>query len=284
MNENDKFALVQNPSSAVEKTVPGAKRMLGLMVSETLAIAQQRQTLAPLLTTKAELEKWYHLGQSYYNGEGVPQDYAEAVKWFRLAAERGHALAQYYFGICCHHARGVPEDYVEAIKWYRKAGAQGVNAHTNLAVCYVWRKGALPTNTEAKTQIGLGDRYTYGNGVPQDCEEGIKYYLKAAGLGDNTGLYNLAFHYSDDSVTQPPHTLQSDYAEAYKWFKIAADTEKDGFGKKFAGREMEILSAKMTAEQIREGERRYREFSSVSPEIEQLRQLVASARAQQTES
>ena len=32
------------------------------------------------------------LGALYYCGQGVPQDYAEAVKWFRLTAERGDAL------------------------------------------------------------------------------------------------------------------------------------------------------------------------------------------------
>ncbi len=31
----------------------------------------------------------YNLGVMYDHGQGVPQDYAEAVKWYRLAAERG---------------------------------------------------------------------------------------------------------------------------------------------------------------------------------------------------
>jgi uncharacterized protein len=36
----------------------------------------------------------YGLGFMYTNGQGVPQDYVEAVKWYRLAAEQGHAVAQ----------------------------------------------------------------------------------------------------------------------------------------------------------------------------------------------
>ena len=35
----------------------------------------------------------------YYNGEGVPQDYQEAVSWFRLAAEQGDASAQFNLGV-----------------------------------------------------------------------------------------------------------------------------------------------------------------------------------------
>ena len=44
----------------------------------------------------------------YRNGEGVPQDYAEAVKWFRLAAEQGHACAQTLLGAIYHNGSALP--------------------------------------------------------------------------------------------------------------------------------------------------------------------------------
>ena len=62
----------------------------------------------------------------YRNGEGVPQDYAEAVKWYRLAAEQGDADAQYNLGLMYDNGNGVPQDYKEAVKWYRLAAEQGV--------------------------------------------------------------------------------------------------------------------------------------------------------------
>ena len=34
------------------------------------------------------------IGNMYYDGQGVPQDYKEAVKWYTLAAEQGDATAQ----------------------------------------------------------------------------------------------------------------------------------------------------------------------------------------------
>ncbi len=40
-------------------------------------------------------EEQFELGMIYYNGEGVPRDDAEALKWFREAAEQGHAEAQF---------------------------------------------------------------------------------------------------------------------------------------------------------------------------------------------
>ena len=41
----------------------------------------------------------YNLGFMYDNGRGVTQDYAEALKWYRLAAEQGLADAQTWLGL-----------------------------------------------------------------------------------------------------------------------------------------------------------------------------------------
>ena len=50
----------------------------------------------------------------YDNGRGVLQDYKEAVKWYRLAAEQGNANAQYNLGVMYDNGEGVPQDYKEA--------------------------------------------------------------------------------------------------------------------------------------------------------------------------
>ncbi len=57
----------------------------------------------------------------YTNGEGVTQDYQKALKWYRLAAEQGHADAQNNLGVMYSYGDGVPQDYQEALKtdcWY----------------------------------------------------------------------------------------------------------------------------------------------------------------------
>ncbi len=41
----------------------------------------------------------YNLGMMYKNGEGVPKDYKEALKWYRLAAEQGFLIAPYNHGL-----------------------------------------------------------------------------------------------------------------------------------------------------------------------------------------
>ena len=91
----------------------------------------------------------FTLGRMYAIGEGVPQDAAEAVRWFRLAAEQSYAPAQYILGFIHDTGEGVPEDAAEAVRWFRLAAEQGI----------------------ARAQFNLGDMYANGKGVPQDNVE-----------------------------------------------------------------------------------------------------------------
>jgi hypothetical protein len=58
----------------------------------------------------AQLESCFLTGERYYSGKGVPQDFAEAVKWYRKAAEQDNATAQYTLGVCYDNGRGVAKD------------------------------------------------------------------------------------------------------------------------------------------------------------------------------
>ena len=48
----------------------------------------------------------------------MAQDDAEAVKWFRLAAEQGFATGQFHLGLMYENGRGVAQDDAEAVKWF----------------------------------------------------------------------------------------------------------------------------------------------------------------------
>ncbi len=65
------------------------------------------------------------LGEAYADGLGVPQDYGQAVAWYRKAADQGDADAQFNLGAMYAYGRGVPQNRDQAITWYRKAGDQG---------------------------------------------------------------------------------------------------------------------------------------------------------------
>ena len=63
----------------------------------------------------------FNLGVMYDNGRGVLKDDAEAVRWYRLAAEQGQAQAQYGLGRMYAFGRGVLKDDAEAMRWFRLA-------------------------------------------------------------------------------------------------------------------------------------------------------------------
>jgi TPR repeat protein len=65
---------------------------------------------------KGDANAQYHLGDCYYNEQGVPQDFNEAVKWYRKAAEQGHAAAQHTLGHCYKNGEYVDKDEIEAMK------------------------------------------------------------------------------------------------------------------------------------------------------------------------
>ena len=137
------------------------------------------------------------LGYMYYNGEGVKEDKAEAMKWYRKAAEQGFALAQdnlgdmywymYYFG------NGVNEDKAEAVKWYRKAAEQGY----------------------AGAQSSLGMKYSHGEGVEEDKAEAVKWFRKAAEQGHAKAQFGLGIAYYYGSG------VKQDYKTAYMWYCLA---------------------------------------------------------------
>jgi uncharacterized protein len=108
------------------------------------------------------------LGIMYDEGLGVPQNYAEAAKWYRLAAERGHALAQYNLGFMYSHGKGVPQDYAEALKWLRLSAAQG----------------------DAGAQNDLGFMYSKGHGVLQDFVRAHMWFNLAGAAGDSDAAKN----------------------------------------------------------------------------------------------
>jgi TPR repeat protein len=61
----------------------------------------------------------------YADGQGVPQDYAQAMMWYRTAADKGDAKSQWSLARMYAIGEGVPQDYEQALMWQRKAADQG---------------------------------------------------------------------------------------------------------------------------------------------------------------
>ena len=186
------------------------------------------------LRTKAEADDpvaQFELAWAYEQGEGVEQSYEEAEKWYRKAADQGHANAQYNLGVFYERGRGVVQSYEEAVKWYRKAADQGyADAQYNLGRCYCRGEGVEQSYEEAvkwfrraadqgdaDAQCYLGVCYFRGDGVSRSYEEAIKLYRKAAEQGNVVAQWNLGVsHEYGRGVPQ-------DWEEAAVWYERAAE-------------------------------------------------------------
>ena len=82
-------------------------------------------TLLRPLAEKGNSEAQYKLGVMYDEGKGVPQNYKEASKWYRLSAEQGKPGAQYNLGVMYAQGQGVSQDNVRSHMWLSLAAAQG---------------------------------------------------------------------------------------------------------------------------------------------------------------
>ena len=109
-----------------------------------------------------------YLKSDHFNGGGsVPQNYTEAVKWLRKAADQGTAdqgvaEAHYALGSMYETGRGVRQNYAEAARWHRKAAEQG----------------------HAQAQIHLGRLYETGLGIPQNYVQAHMWFNLAASRFD----------------------------------------------------------------------------------------------------
>jgi len=176
----------------------------------------------------------------YSNGEGVPKDAGEALKWYRKAAEHDHASAQHKLGVMYAKGDGVPKDAGEALKWFRKAAEQGVaSAQFNLGLMYATGQGVEKDYVEAikwfrraadqgnaRAQNGLGTVYRNGWGVANDHVEAVKWYRKAAEQDYASAQFNLGSMYGTGQG------VAKDYVEAIKWYRKAA--EQDDAGAQFS--------------------------------------------------
>jgi TPR repeat protein len=115
------------------------------------------------------IEAQHNLGNMYRNGEGVQQDFKQAVAWYRKAAEQGTAEAQHALGSMYYKGKGVQQDFKQAAAWYRKAAEQG----------------------DAAAQYNLGYMYRNGQGVQQDPKQAAAWYRKAADQGHTMAYLGL---------------------------------------------------------------------------------------------
>ena len=143
---------------------------------------------------KGDASAQYKLGEMYDLGKGVPQDFRQAVKWYRLSAQQGNASAQFALAEMYKNGDGVEKDLGEAVRWYRRAadqgnaGAQlllgvlyesGVGVSTDLTEAATWYRRSADQG-DARAQLLLGNLYQLGQGVPRSTVVAYALYSVSA--------------------------------------------------------------------------------------------------------
>lgn len=173
MGEKDEVQAVKWWTKAADQGVTEAQRRLAYAYfNGSGGLTENNSKAMELLiatATKGNVWSQYDLGEIYLGEsaiDDIPQNYKEAVKWFKLSADQGNTFAQGYMGDCYYKGLGVEKNYSEAVKWYRKAA------------------------TDAEFPIGSAMRqlsicYRYGRGVPQDEAIANEWSKKAAEKGND---------------------------------------------------------------------------------------------------
>ena len=156
------------------------------------------------------------LGQMFFEGLGVLQDYKVAKMWFEKSASNNISMAQNNLGLMYEQGKGVAQDQEEAVKWFRQAAEQGI----------------------IQAQFNLGLMYEQGKGVAQDLQKAAIWYQKAAVQGDKNAQFNLGAFYFDEGGD-----LNLMYS--YMWFKISLEN-----GVNIAKENVDFLKTKMSSSHL----------------------------------
>ncbi|MCX7206484.1 MAG: tetratricopeptide repeat protein [Proteobacteria bacterium] len=171
------------------------------------------------LAKQGDAQAQFNLGVIYDKGQGVLQDYVQAIAWYRKAAEQGHVDAQRTMGFQYFMGQGVPPDYAQAFNWYRKAAEQG----------------------DAAAQGSIGLMFAEGIGVAKDDAQALSWLRKGAEQGDNFAQFSLGMRYVEGKG------VQQNWVVAFALFNIAnLDAIPNGYKQKSLA--MKALSRKTYGE------------------------------------
>jgi len=105
----------------------------------------------------------YEMALRYADGEGVPQNYRDAMAWFAKAAANDNDKAQWKLGLGYLKGIGVPHDERKAAVWFKRAANHG----------------------NIRAQSALSDLYLSGRGVPRDYVRAYTWASIATGSRGN---------------------------------------------------------------------------------------------------
>ena len=171
----------------------------------------------------------FYIALMYENGQGLPQNFPQAMTLYRRSADTGYAPAQCNLGVMYETEAGTDRSYKDAALWYRKAAEQG----------------------NAAAQFNLGVMYYIGRGsdVPRSYKEAASWHLKAAEQGYAFAQNSLGKMYENGQG------LQVSLMQAYMWYSLASEA-----GNEQARTNIQLLEVRMERDMIEQARALAREW------------------------
>lgn len=153
--------------------------------------------------TAGDIEAMLDLGGIFLKGEKVDVNYAEALKWFELAAAKGSVRAKTYCGIILvSGGHGVEQAEQRGVTMIEQAAQHNDQlGQCSLGQYYLgiqqynlgvpWLEKAAEQGMLAAQMI-LGDYYG-GSLTPRDLDKSLQWYRRAAGQDYVPAMNNLAY-------------------------------------------------------------------------------------------
>lgn len=212
----DQFILAQDyefgaggvPRDQVEALVWYKAAQANGHVPANRKVAKLLEALAktPSVLGRAE----YRIGSMFRESTRVQPDQREAITWFKRAAKRGHAGAQFELGQLFEQE----SDFVAAYAWYNTSAKQGdKEAKSRLRGIEERLSGAELD----QARLTLGQMYRSGTEVPDDETEALFWYrgLAKKGVPEAVFVMGEIYHYGEG--------VPINVRAAIRWYRRAAE-------------------------------------------------------------
>ena len=162
----------------------------------------------------------YIIGNMFYNNSynGVARNWAEAVQWYRHAAEQGDSNSMRMLGwILSEGKDGVPQDKEEAIHWYQIASEKG-DKIASFLLADMFEKKTMQFYHLAAEQGDIESQFKLAKLLLNDqkIEEAKKWFKIAAEKGNVDAQYYLGDKYYKGDI------FEKNDSEADVWYRRAA--------------------------------------------------------------
>lgn len=179
-----------------------------------------------------DIDAPWSLGEMYFMGQGVSQDYIKAKKYYKKSIKRGSYRAKNSLGYMYLMGRGAKRNYNKALALFESSSKHGYfTATNNLAFMYQWGYGVVQDYEKARTMYesvaenvptaicNLGFMYLKGQGIPVSFSKAQELFEKAVERKNADAAQYLALIYRQGLGVTVDENKALEYDKLYEDYK-----------------------------------------------------------------